>query len=126
MMRTVFGVTLALGLLVCAAQTATASGAVIQTTAPLSDGSDESVKVAMASAIDRAVRGASAMGFSWVQLQDARIAEHEVVVEILATDDDPDQDVTPGPDADKPADKPNENPAGEPAPSGAPSSRVPI
>jgi len=122
MMRTVFGVTLALGLLVCAAQTATASGAVIQTTAPLSDGSDESVKVAMASAIDRAVRGASAMGFSWVQLQDARIAEHEVVVEILATDDDPDQDVTPGPDADKP----NEDPAGEPAPSRAPSSRVPI
>jgi hypothetical protein len=37
--------------------------------------------------------GARAMGVAWVEVRDAQVQEGEVVVQILATDDDPD-DVT--------------------------------
>ena len=70
----------------------------IETTAPLADRSEESVKAAVIAAIDKAVRGASAMGFAWFQLRDAQVTEHEVAVQILATDKDPGEveEVDPG------------------------------
>ena len=82
-------VALALGLSLCGGHAAQAGGALIETTAPLTDRSEESVKAAVIAAIDRAVRGASAMGFAWFQLRDAQVSEHEVAVQILATDEEP-------------------------------------
>ena len=90
MTRTLVGATLALGLLVCSGQPpAMAGGALIETTAPLADRSEESVKAAVIAAIDKAVRGASAMGFAWFQLRDAQVSGNEVAIQILATDEDP-------------------------------------
>lgn len=80
---------LALGLFLCGGSPAGAGGALIETTAPLADRSEESVKAAVIAAIDKAVRGASAMGFAWFQLRDAQVTEHEVAVQILATDEEP-------------------------------------
>jgi hypothetical protein len=81
---------LALGLLVCSGQpSASAGGALIETTAPLADRSEESVKAAVIAAIDKAVRGAAAMGFAWFQLHDAQISGNEVAIQILAGDEDP-------------------------------------
>ena len=90
----------ALGLLWCGGNPALAGNALIETTAPLADRSEESVKAAVISAIDKAVRGASAMGFAWFQLRDAQVTEHEVAVQILATDEGPgevDPGAPPGP-----------------------------
>ena len=82
----------------CGGNPAVAGGALIETTAPLADRSEESVKAAVIAAIDKAVRGASAMGFAWFQLRDAQVTEHEVAVQILATDKDPGEveEVDPG------------------------------
>jgi hypothetical protein len=80
---------LALGLLLCDGTPAAAGGALIETTATLADRSEESVKAAVIAAIDKAVRGASAMGFVWFQLRDAQVAGDEVAVQILATDEEP-------------------------------------
>jgi hypothetical protein len=114
------GVTLALGLIVCGANAATAGGALIETSAPLSDRSEEAVKTAVVAAIDQAVRGATAMGFAWVQLQGARVSEDEVVVRILATDEEPGE-VTPSPESEE-----SEGDVAGDQPGPAPSGRVPI
>jgi hypothetical protein len=84
--------TLALGLLVHAGPSpATAGGAaLIETTAPLADRSEESVKAAVMAALNQAVRGAAAMGFEWFELRDAQVAGDEVAVQILATNEAPD------------------------------------
>jgi hypothetical protein len=89
MTRTLLGATLAFGLLVCAAGPVAAGGALIETTAPLVDRSEASVKAAVIAAIDRAVRGAAAMGFAWFQLTDAQVSGDVVAVQILATDEGP-------------------------------------
>jgi hypothetical protein len=103
MTRTLVGVTLTLGLLVGSGQPpAMAGGALIETTAPLADRSEASVKMAVTAAIDKAVRGASAMGFAWFQLRDAQISGNEVAIQILATDEDPGQvdEIDPGAEPD--------------------------
>ena len=83
--------TLAFGLLVCSSPPPAAAGAaLIETTAPLADRSEESVKAAVMAAIDQAVRGAAAMGFEWFELRDAQVAGNEVAIQILATNDAPD------------------------------------
>jgi hypothetical protein len=90
----------ALGLLLCGGAPAMAGGALIETTAPLADRSEASVKAAVVAAIDQAVRGASAMGFAWFQLRDAQIAGDQVAVQILATDQEPGAvEAEPGADA---------------------------
>ena len=89
MSRALVAVTLAFGLFLCGGHAALASEALIETTAPLADRSEESVKAAVIQAIDKAVRGASAMGFAWFQLRNAQVIEDEVAVQILATDEDP-------------------------------------
>jgi hypothetical protein len=89
MTRRLLGGTLAFGLLVCSIQPATAGGALIETTAPLADHSQASVKAAVIAAIDKAVRGAAAMGFAWFQLRDAQVSGDQVAVQILASDEGP-------------------------------------
>jgi hypothetical protein len=103
MTRILFGAVLALGLLVCSGQPpASAGGALIETTAPLADRSEASVKAAVIAAIDKAVRGAAAMGFAWFELRDAQISGNEVAIQILAGDDDSARvdEADPGPESD--------------------------
>jgi hypothetical protein len=119
-------VALALGLSLCGGHAAQAGGALIETTAPLTDRSEESVKAAVIAAIDRAVRGASAMGFAWFQLRDAQVSEHEVAVQILATDEEPAKPEQPEPDSSGP---PRDGGGAVPDPEArpiAPGPRVPI
>jgi hypothetical protein len=77
---------------------ALAGGALIETTAPVSDRSEASVKAAVIAAIDRAVRGAAAMGFVWFELRDAQLSGNEVAIQILATDEGPDSPNRVAPD----------------------------
>jgi hypothetical protein len=129
MIRTVLGATIALTLLLVGGpQPAIAGGALIETTAPLADRSREGIKAAVVAAINKAVRGAAAMGFAWFQLHDAQVWEDEVIVRITATDEGPDRAPEASPDAG--AAESGEERAGEPeagrtAP-GAPPSRMRI
>lgn len=73
--------------LVLALATPTGAGvAVIETSAPLTDHSDESIKDAVWKAVERAIRGAMAMGLPQVELRGAQVFEDIVTVEIVATD----------------------------------------
>ncbi len=103
MRRMLLGTVLGLCVAVWAAPPAVAGGALIETTAPLADRSEASVKAAVIAAIDKAVRGAAAMGFAWVQLRDAQVSGDEVAIQILATDEKPGEaaevDPPPAPDA---------------------------
>jgi len=91
----------ALALAVCSSQPAFAGAALIETTAPLADSSEESMKAAVVAALETAVRGASAMGFAWVQLRDAQVSGNVVAIQVLATDDPEKMDeVAPDPEPD--------------------------
>ena len=63
--------------------------ALIETTVPLEDTSDTGIRAAVDRAIDSAVRGALAMGLSWVQLQRAYVAGGYVGVQVLAATEAP-------------------------------------
>ena len=102
MTRMMFGATLALGLMTGVPRMAQADSALIQTTAPLLDGSEDAVKVAVVSAVEKAMRGASAMGFAWVQLKGAQVLGQDVIVQILATNDEPDDVMEVDPGAERP------------------------
>ena len=60
----------------------------IETAVPLSDDAPESLEKAFTEALDTTVRGAVAMGFSWIRLDGARVLEHSAVVRMVATDDE--------------------------------------
>jgi hypothetical protein len=75
--------------------------ATIQTTAPLQDHAEPSVKAALKEAVDTAVKGAVAMGLQWVQISKAFLLEDAVAVQILASDTDPQSgEETPDSDGD--------------------------
>jgi hypothetical protein len=67
-----------------AADAAPDGAALIETTVLLEDPSDAGIRAAVDRAIDNAVRGAVAMGLSWVQLQRAYVAGGYVGVQVLA------------------------------------------
>jgi hypothetical protein len=106
---------LGFGVMAGAASQAAAGGALIETTAPLADRSEASVKAAVIAAIDKAVRGAAAMGFAWFTLRDAKVSGDEVAVQILATDEKPGE-ATEEP----PRPTPDENPREESRPKTVP------
>jgi hypothetical protein len=58
----------------------------IETTAPLTDQSEDSIKSALEQAVLTAVRGAVAMGFVWVHIRQAVVFTDLVSVRILASD----------------------------------------
>jgi hypothetical protein len=60
--------------------------AAIETTAPLADQSEDSIKAAIRQAVLTAVRGAVAMGLQWVQVRQARVFTDLVSVQIVASD----------------------------------------
>ncbi|MDO8477565.1 MAG: hypothetical protein Q7W02_15470 [Candidatus Rokubacteria bacterium] len=55
---------------------------------PLSDHSPETLERAIKEALDTTVQGATAMGFSWLRLDGARVLEDTVIVRMVASDDD--------------------------------------
>src|SRR5262245_29961017 len=66
---------------------ATAEGiAVIETTAQLSEHSNEGVKTAVLTAVETAARGAKAMGFTQITVKGVRVLPQMVVVQVVATD----------------------------------------
>ncbi len=60
--------------------------AMIQTMAPLQDHAEQSIQAAFREALETAVKGAVAMGLSWVKLGRALVLENMVVVQNFATD----------------------------------------
>ena len=59
--------------------------AVIETRAPLEDESDGGINAALRKALEKAIRGAAAMGLGQVQISGAYRGPSYVVVQILAT-----------------------------------------
>ena len=70
--------------------------AIIQTAATISDRSDQSIRTGLEEAFEAAMRSAATMGLFTVRLQQAALLEDAVVVQVLATDSDADDDETPG------------------------------
>jgi len=66
------------------AHSAPAGVALIETTVPLEDPSDAGIAAAVNQAVNKAVRGATAMGLSWVRLQRAYVSGGYVAVQVLA------------------------------------------
>jgi hypothetical protein len=64
----------------------------IETTVPLADDSEETLKRAMKQAIERAVQGATALGLSWVRVDGAQVFSDALRLRMVATDDDPSDD----------------------------------
>ena len=62
----------------------------IETTVPLADQSEATINRAITQAVETAVRGATAMGLSWIWVDGARVLSNALVVRMIATDDDPD------------------------------------
>lgn len=71
--------------------------------APLTDGSDSSVERALRGAVDTCVRAATAMGLSWIWVHRVALAGDQLVVQMIATDEDDedeeDADTPSAPDA---------------------------
>jgi len=88
-MRPLSCLALALLLVLSVASPAVAGMAMIQTMAPLQDHAEQSIEIAFKEAMQTAVRGALAMGFSWVKISKAPVLENMVTVQILATDTRP-------------------------------------
>ncbi|HEV8674932.1 MAG TPA: hypothetical protein VGX21_12870 [Methylomirabilota bacterium] len=72
------------------ASPALARVAAIETTAPLADHSAEAIEAALTQAVVTAVRGAVAMGLTWVQVRQAYVYTDLVSVQIVASDTEPD------------------------------------
>jgi len=81
-------VSAALFLVLAAASSGWTRTVKIETAAPLTDRSDRSLELALKSAVDTCVRGAVAMGLSWIWLHDAALQGEQLVVQMIATDED--------------------------------------
>jgi hypothetical protein len=68
----------------------------METKVALEDQSDSSVKQALREAFQTSVRGAIAMGFSRVWVDEARVLPDAVVLAMVATDEDDDADEARG------------------------------
>jgi ABC-type polar amino acid transport system ATPase subunit len=82
---------LTLALVLSFVSPALARVAAIETTAPLVDHSTEAVEAALTQAVLTAVRGAVAMGLTWVQVHQAHVYADVVSVQIVASDTEPDE-----------------------------------
>jgi hypothetical protein len=90
-MKTI-GVLLVLGLLgLGLVSPATATVVLIRAAAPLEDESEQALQDALDQAVGQAVRDAVSMGLRPVRLTDAQVWGDRVVVEVLATDAQPDE-----------------------------------
>lgn len=80
---------LGLVLVLAPASPSVAKVVAIETTSPLEDHAEESVRVALEAAVEEAVTSAIAIGLPWVLMSHALVLEDAVVVQILATDTHP-------------------------------------
>lgn len=64
----------------------------IETTVPLVDHSEATLNLAMQQAVETTVQGATAMGLSWIWVDGARLLSDSLVVRMIATDDEPDDE----------------------------------
>ena len=78
--------------------------AAIEATAPLGDLSEEGVKAAIVTAVQKAARGALAMGLPWLHVQGAYVRPGYVSVQVVAMARPPEDDSQARPDHD---DKPD-------------------
>jgi hypothetical protein len=104
-MRRLTSLCLASALVIAVALPVAAKMAAIETTAPLRDHEEQSVKTALREAVRSAVTGALAMGLPWVQLRRVVVLDNAVTVQVLATDTDPKGetgDEVPAPDGEVP------------------------
>ena len=83
---------LALALVLAAVSPGLAEVATIEATAPLQDHSEQSLRAAFVLALKLAVQQAEELGFPWVTLNHVQVMEHRVLVRLLATDVDPDNE----------------------------------
>src|SRR5215813_14389210 len=60
--------------------------AIIETSAQLSEHSNEGVKTAVLTAVETAARGAKAMGFTQITIKGVRVLPQMVVVQVVASD----------------------------------------
>jgi hypothetical protein len=79
-----------LSLVLAVAAPASAAVVLVTSAAPLEDGSDQAIQAALDQAVGQAVRDAVQMGLRPVRLTDAQVWGNQVIVEILATDAQPD------------------------------------
>jgi len=91
-MRTLAQVAVAGLLTLVVAAPAGATMVRIETAATLSDQSDTSLDAALKQAVEKSIRGAAAMGLSFVWLDQAFVFRGRVVVRMLATDEDPEDE----------------------------------
>src|SRR5262247_4425431 len=63
---------------------------VIESTVPLADNSEETLKSAVRKAIENAVRGAVALGLRSLQVNGAQVFSNALVLRLIGTDEDPD------------------------------------
>lgn len=120
-MRTLSCLAFAFLLGLCVGSPALARLASIQTTAPLQDHEDQSIQAAIKDAIETAVKGAAAMGMSWVQLGRTVVLQDMVAVQILASDTKPEGEATapedPGTEPEEKGNQPSQ-PGAEPSDEG--------
>jgi hypothetical protein len=117
---TIVGVSLALLALLGPLETADAAPplaptdvATIEATAPLAEPSEAGVRAAITHAVQKAARGALAMGFTWLRVQNAYVRPGYVGVQVVAMTHAPDDE------SDAPPNLEREPPApGEAAPDG--------
>jgi hypothetical protein len=94
MMRTLNCLAFAFVLVLCVGSPALARMASIQMAAPLQDHAEQSIQAAFKEAVETAVKGAAAMGMSWIQLGRAMVLEDMVAVQIIASDTKPEGEAT--------------------------------
>ena len=85
---------LAAASLILATSPVSARVVTMETTVALSDHSEPSIRQAVREAFETSVRGAIAMGFSRVWVDEARVLPAAVVLAMVATDEDDDADET--------------------------------
>ena len=99
-MRWLSWLVLALLLVLAVSTPVSARVATIETTAPLQDHSEQSLKAALTEVVQAIAKGAIAMGLSWVQVTRVLVLEDMLTVQVIASDTGPEgvEEVEPGQD----------------------------
>jgi hypothetical protein len=84
--------------------------ATIEATAPLDEPSEAGVKAAITHAVQKAARGALAMGFTWLHVQNAYVRPGYVGVQVVAMTRAPDEEPDAHPDRDRGPSTPDAEP----------------
>jgi hypothetical protein len=86
--------------------------ATIEATAPIVEPSEAGVKAAIAHAVQKAARGALAMGFTWLHVQNAYVRPGYVGVQVVAMTRAPEDESEASPEPERPPAPPDFEPEG--------------